>query len=76
MPYLQGEEVCIYGLPEVLSPQKSQITEKYWVRKSKIRKMPHLRKVLKSKKIIKAHKFADLRFAELIFGPPTFYANL
>jgi hypothetical protein len=36
---------------------------KYMVRKSQIRKMPHLRNVRKSKKLIR--KFAVLRFAEL-----------
>ncbi len=45
-----------------------QIT-KNWVRKSQIRKGSHLQKVRKSTKLF---KFADLRFAEIIRGPPTF----
>jgi hypothetical protein len=36
-----------------------------------IRKLPHLRKVSKSKKIF-VRNIADLRFAELTCGPPTF----
>jgi hypothetical protein len=51
-----------YTFAEVLSPQ---IT-KNWVRKSQIRKGSQLRKVRKS------NKFADLRFAELICGSPSF----
>ncbi len=58
-----------------LGPQirKSQIAnhKKYMGRKSQICKWPHLRLVRKSKKI-KFRKFMDLRFAELIYGPPTF----
>jgi hypothetical protein len=42
---------------------KSANHEKYGVRKSQIRKLTHYRKIC---------KFADLRFAELICGPPTF----
>jgi hypothetical protein len=54
--------------------RKSQIlkSQKYMFRKSQIRKLLHLRKVRRYLTKIKVHKFADLRFAELIFGPSTF----
>ncbi len=71
MLYLWGEIVCICGFVEVL---RSQIT-KDWSRNSQLREVPHLRKVRKSNKRFQVRKFADLRFAELICGPPTF-ANL
>jgi hypothetical protein len=45
--------------------------KKDWVRKSQIRKVSHLRKARKSDKFF-SRKFADLRFVELTFGPPTF----
>ncbi len=45
---------------------KSANYKKDQVRKSQTCKLPHLRRVHKS------NHFADLRFAELIFGPPTF----
>jgi hypothetical protein len=41
------------------------------VHKSQFRKVPHLRKVRKSDKLLKFANFADLRFAELICGPTT-----
>jgi hypothetical protein len=50
--------------------EKSLKRKKYMVRKSQSGKMPHLRKVCKAKKIVR--KFAELRFAEHICGPPTF----
>jgi hypothetical protein len=50
----------------VVSPQ---ITKEDWARKSQIRKVPHLLKVRKSNNL---YKSANLRFAELICGPPTF----
>jgi hypothetical protein len=43
-----------------------------WFRNSQIRTVPDLRKVRKSNEVIYACKFADLRFPELIRGPPTF----
>jgi hypothetical protein len=44
------------------------------VRKKQIRKLPHLRKVRKSKKI-KSAKFADLRFADMFADrPPLLFA--
>jgi hypothetical protein len=50
----QREIVCIWGIAEVLSPR---IT--LGAKKSKIRKVRHLRKVSKS------NKFAYMRFANL-----------
>jgi hypothetical protein len=55
------------GLEEVISPQ----SQKDWVRKSQIHKVPHLRKVRKYNKLMSA-KFADLQFAKLICGLPSF----
>ncbi len=57
---------------QILLIRKSQ--KIYIVRKSQIRKLLHLRKVRKSIKNI-VRKFADLRLAELICGPPTFVAK-
>jgi hypothetical protein len=57
---------------KIIAPVNPQIaTNRRKIYGSQIRKWPHLRKVCKSKKI-KARKFMDLRFAELIYGTPTF----
>jgi hypothetical protein len=56
MLYLLGAKVMICGLAEVLSPQKAWVrktqinqfqtckSKKDWVRTSRIRKVPHLRR--------------------------------
>ncbi len=67
----------ICGSPQKIigsANRKSTTRKKYMVRKSQIQKLPHSRKVRKSKKI-EARKFADLQFAELICRPPTFSAR-
>jgi hypothetical protein len=51
---------------------KSKNHKKDWVRNSQSRTVPDLLKVRKSNEIIWVWKFADLRFAEPIRGPPTF----
>jgi hypothetical protein len=58
-------QICRFA--EVLSPQKELGPQ---IAKNIVRKLPHLRKVRKSKKIVR--KFADLRFEKHICGPPTF----
>ncbi len=54
------------------------VNEKRWtikvslkVHKSQIRNVPHFRKDNKSDKLLKACKFSDLRFTDLICGLPT-----
>jgi hypothetical protein len=55
--------------PKIANPQ---IVKDIWsANHLYIRKLPHLRKVRKSKKI-EFRKFADLPFAELVCGPPNF----
>ena len=52
-----------FANPQITS---TQIIKKDLVRKSQIRKLPHYRKIC---------KFADLRYAALICGPPTWSAH-
>ncbi len=63
---IHGEK---YVSAEVLSPQ---ISTKIGPANRKSAKVSHLRKVRKSNKLFKSANFVDLRFAEVIFGPPTF----
>jgi hypothetical protein len=49
---------------------KFRKSQKAWVRKSQIRKVPHLKKVRKSNKLLKFTNLRICEFAELICGPP------
>jgi hypothetical protein len=52
--------------PQITNPQLTILQiKKDWVRKSQIRKVPHLLKIRKCDNF-KVRKFADLRFAEFI----------